>query len=198
MKKIKNMIITRIILMIFAIILLIIPWYQLGFDFPSIMAGGKIIIDTKYIVVGFLYILLILLKVFEAQNIERQKKDLKMLCNLEETMEKILQNALLMILAYNGFITVIIPVLIIAKMMITDTMKNMSADNGKMLEKSRLGICEKGVLHIGIIFLLFYNLPFELWNFYFADACIIIATILSVLNGTIYYFQAKNLIVAKK
>ena len=85
-----------------------------------------------------------------------------------------------------------------AKNILVNTMKSLSADNGKMNEKSRLGFMEYVTLRLGILSLLFYNLPFELWSFYFADALIMIATVLAVLNGCIYYFNAKNMLMNRE
>lgn len=177
---------------------MMLPWYELGIDFPEMVAGGKIIINAKYLIVGFIYIFLILLKFLEYKIEPTRKKEGKLVFSLRNTSSKILTYSLLILLSYNGFLSASYPVLLIAKDYIMETMKKLSADNGKMTERSLLGISEKVFLDLGIIFLLFYNLPFELWNIYFADCCIMIATTLGVLNGCIYYFRAKNLLVNTK
>ncbi len=194
----KKISILRMSIIALSLIILMIPWYQLGFTFPNFMAGGKIIVNTEYLCVGFLFLITILLKIFSLSLVERKKKELKLIVSLEEAMETIQIEGLLILLAYNGFISGVIPLIIVSKEIIIQTMKKISADNGKMMEKSRLSMCEKIMMNVGILLLLFYNLPFELWNFYFADALVMIATILSVLNGCIYFFEAKNLIVTKK
>ena len=40
---------------------------------------------------------------------------------------------------------------------------------------------------LGITLTLFYNLPFELWNFQISDILLIIACVLSVISGVQYY-----------
>jgi len=197
MKITKNISLIRIFLAILSLIILMIPWYQLGIEFPSFNAGGKIIVNSKYLVVGFLVIVSIILQLLKGRIPLKEKKELNLLLSLEKASDMILLNGLLMILAFNGFISVVIPVLIMIKTVMTETMKKISADNGKMTEKSRLGFCEKITMTLGIVSMLFYNLPFELWNFYLADALIMIATVLAVLNGCIYYFRAKNLLMNK-
>lgn len=198
MKLIKNISILRITLNIGSLILLMIPWYQLGISFPSIIAGGKIIIDTKFIVVGVIYLLLLSFKFLETQMKQKKNKELKLLLEIEKTSDKIFVLGILIILAYHGFFSVIIPIILLIKYMIVETMKKNSADNGKMNEKSKLGLWEKITLNMGIILMLFYNLPFELWNFYFGDALILVSCVLSILNGCIYFIQAKNLVITKK
>lgn len=198
MKVAKNLSLFHIVLTAIAILMILIPWYQLGITFPSFIAGGKIVIDTKYLVVGFLYIVIILLKFLEYKVEPTRKKDGKLIFALRNTSNKILTFGLLFILSYNGFLSIIFPVFLFMKDNIMETMKKLSADNGKMIEKSALGISEKVILDLGIIFSLFYNLPFELWNIYFADCCIMIATIIGVINGSLYYFRAKELLMNEK
>ncbi|MCI8575030.1 MAG: hypothetical protein HFI09_01015, partial [Bacilli bacterium] len=172
-----------------------IPWYQLGIHFKTLIAGGKIMIDTKYVITGFFFILSYLLKLIEFRIQHHKKLEKDLIINIEKAFEEIFIEGLLIILAFNGFISVIIPVIFLSKNILVSTMKKLSADNGKMNEKSKLGLTEYITLRLGILSLLFYNLPFELWDFYFADALIMIATVLSALNGCIYYFNAKNMLM---
>lgn len=197
MKTYKNLSIVHMIMDFLILFILIIPWYQLGLSFPSFTAGGKIIVDTKYIIVGFFFIITLILRLWETRVIPTKKKELKLFIAEKNACDKILIVGILILLAYNGFTTVLVPIMIISKEIIVGMIKNVSADNGKILEKSLLGWSEKITLNLGIILLLFYNLPFELWNFYFADAIMFIATILNVISGCIYYFQAKNMLLSK-
>lgn len=198
MKRAKTLSVIHIILVAIALLLIIIPWYQLGIEFPSFIAGGKIIIDSKYLVAGSIYIIIILLKSLEYKIESSKNKECKVLFALRNTSDKILTFGLLILLAYNGFLSAIYPVVLLSKDYIMEAMKKLSADNGKMIEKSFLGISEKVILDLGIIFLLFYNLPFELWSIYFADACIMIATMIGMINGCIYYFSSKKILMDKK
>lgn len=195
MKSSKILSICHISIAILALIILMIPWYQLGISFPSFVAGGKIIIDSKYLLVGFLYILLFLLKFWEYKLEIVNRNNWSVLFVLRHACDKILLNGLLILLAYNGFLSAVIPVIVISKDILVENMKKLSADNGKMIEKSLLGITEKTCMSLGITFILFYNLPFELWNIFLSDALIMISAVLSVLNGCLYYFRAKNLMM---
>lgn len=195
MKAFKNLSMIHIVLVFLSLLILMIPWYQLGIEFPSFIAGGKIIVDSKYLVVGSFYIIILILNIWESRTEPYRKKELKLLMAFRNASNKILFHGLLILLAYNGFISVMIPVVMMMKDILVEMMKKLSADNGKMMEKSPLGLCEKICMHIGLIFLLFYNLPFELWNLFFADALIMIGTVLSVLNGCIYYFRAKKMLI---
>ncbi len=155
-------------------------------------------IDLKYVITGFLFLFSYLLKLILFRLNQPKKKEQPLIFKIEKSLEEIFVEGLLMILAFNGFISVVIPVVMMAKNILVNTMKSLSADNGKMNEKSRLGFMEYVTLRLGILSLLFYNLPFELWSFYFADALIMIATVLAVLNGCIYYFNAKNMLMNRE
>lgn len=198
MNLLKNISIIHIVLIILALFLLMIPWYQLGIEFPSFIAGGKIVIDSKYFIVGFITILIILLKLWEYKLEIANKQEIDFLKSIRIASDKVLLNGLMIILAYNGFISVVIPILLVGKEILLENIKKVSADNGKMMERSMLGIFEKTCLNLGVIFILFYNLPFELWNIFLADALILIGAVMSVINGCIYFFRAKNLILNRQ
>ena len=177
MNLLKNISIIHIVLIILALFLLMIPWYQLGIEFPSFIAGGKIVIDSKYFIVGFITILIILLKLWEYKLEIANKQEIDFLKSIRIASDKVLLNGLMIILAYNGFISVVIPILLVGKEILLENIKKVSADNGKMMERSMLGIFEKTCLNLGVIFILFYNLPFELWNIFLADALILIGAV---------------------
>ena len=48
--------VTRIFLAIAILLLLAVPWYSLGIDFPTFQVQGKIIVSLKYIIAGVLFI----------------------------------------------------------------------------------------------------------------------------------------------
>jgi len=64
MKRIKNICFLRMACMLATIVLLLIPWYQLGIEFPTLLAGGKMIIDSKYFIAGTLVMLFFFFKIF--------------------------------------------------------------------------------------------------------------------------------------
>lgn len=47
----------RIITAIIILIMLMVPWYSLGLEFPTFQIAGKIIIDLKYIIAGILFVI---------------------------------------------------------------------------------------------------------------------------------------------
>ena len=111
--------------------------------------------------------------------------------------DKILVNSVLIILAAQGFIHPIIPVIIIIRDSVVNSIKMLAASKGKVLAAIKSGKIKTACLMVGIVLTLFYNLPFELWNISVAKALLFIATILSVVSGIEYFTLNKHLIKDK-
>ena len=173
-------------------VLLIIPWYSLGIDFPSYTINGKIIIDLKYIIAGVLFILAAVTDFFDGRIARKNNLVTDFGKVMDAIADKILVNGLLIILAYNGFISIAIPVIIITRDTFVDAFKMASGNKGKVIAASFLGKAKTMTMMIGIALTLFYNLPFELIGINIAYALVLIATLLSVISGVEYYFNTKD------
>ena len=108
---------------------------------------------------------------------------------LDAIADKILVNGLLIILAYQGFISEVIPVIIISRDIIVDALKTLSASKGVVVKANVWGKVKTIFMMLGITLVLFYNMPFELWNIKLDYIFVYIATVLSVVSGVIYYFD---------
>ena len=105
---------------------------------------------------------------------------------------KVLVNGVLIVLAYQGFISVLIPVIIVIRDIIVDALRIGAASKKMIVKANKWGKVKTMTMLIGISLMLFYNLPFEIWNIYLAEILIDIATVLSVASGVIYYFDIKD------
>ena len=113
---------------------------------------------------------------------------------IDAIADKILVNSVLIILASQGFIHPIIPVVLIVRDSIVNSVKMMAAKKGKVVAAIKLGKIKTACLMVGIILTLFYNLPFELIGVSISKVLLFIATILSVVSGIQYYNMNKYLI----
>ena len=57
MNKANKITMSRIIMSIIIIAILLFPFHEIGFDFPTYLIRGKIVIDLKYIIIGLLFII---------------------------------------------------------------------------------------------------------------------------------------------
>ena len=113
---------------------------------------------------------------------------------MDAIADKVLVNAVLIILCAQGFIHPIIPVVIILRDTVVDSIKMIAGSKGNVVAASILGKLKTIVMMVGLSLTLFYNLPFELWNLRIADFLLILASILSIISGIQYYSVNKKYI----
>ena len=65
MNKANKITVFRIIVSIIIIIFLLFPFHEIGYEFPTYLLKGRIVIDIKYIIVGFLFIITSLTDYFD-------------------------------------------------------------------------------------------------------------------------------------
>lgn len=183
---------TRIITAIVILIMLIIPWYNLGISFPTFLVAGKITVDLKYIIAGVLFVIAAVTDFLDGYIARSRNLVTDFGKVMDAIADKVLVNGLLIILAYDGFISIAIPVIIITRDIFVDSFKMASGKKGKVVAASFLGKAKTMCMMIGMTFTMFYNLPFELVGINISYALIIIATILSVVSACEYYYNTKD------
>lgn len=190
--------ITRIVLSICTLVLLTMPWYQFGIQFPIFTIAGKIIVDAKYLIAGVLFLIASITDFLDGYIARSENLVTDFGKVMDAIADKVLVNGILIILAYQGFISIIVPIIIITRDTIVDAIKMASGTKGKVVAASNLGKLKTIFMMIGVTFMLFYNIPFELLHVPFADILILIACILSIISGCQYYFNAKELLFKEK
>ncbi len=187
----------RIIAAIVILIILVVPWYNLGVEFPVYQIAGNIMIDLKYIIVGVLFVLAALTDFLDG-HIARSRNIVTDFGKVMDAIaDKVLVNGVLIMLAYDGFISIAIPVIIITRDIFVDSFKMASGKKGKVVAASFTGKAKTMCMMIGMALTLFYNLPFELIGINVGYALIIIATILSIISACQYYYNTKDTFKAK-
>ncbi len=188
--------IARIILGIIILIILMLPWYSLGINWPTYIVGG-ITINLKYIIIGILF-LIASLSDFLDGHIARKYNLVTDFGKVADAIaDKILVNGLLILLAYERIISIVIPVVIITRDIIVDSCKMISGEKGHVVGASILGKIKTICMMIGLTLVLFYNLPFELIGFPVADLLLIAATVLSIVSGCQYYYNTREFLFPK-
>ncbi len=180
---------SRIVMAVFIIVLLLIPWNQLGIAFPVFLVNGKILIDSKYLATGIIFIIACITDFFDGYIARKNNEVSDIGACLDAIADKVLINGLLIILAYHGFINLAIPVIIITRDIVVDALKTLSAKNGIVVKANIWGKIKTCFMMMGVSLLLFYNVPFVLLNIKMDIILIYIATILSVFSAVIYYFE---------
>ena len=164
--------VSRIILSIIVLLLLVFPLEKIGINVSTIVVNGTIQVDIKYIMVTDFG------KIMDA------------------IADKILVNGVLIILACKGFVSVIIPVIVISRDTIVDSIKMVVGNKEGAVGASKAGKLKTICMMSGVTLMLFYNLPFELIGIRVADFLIILATVLSVISGVQYYLNYKDKLIS--
>lgn len=188
----------RIILAVFLLIFLAFPFYQIGIDFPSFLAFGKVPINLKYIIAGIIFLVASLSDFLDGYIARKNNIVTDFGKVMDAIADKILVNGVLIILAYDGYISIIIPVVIITRDIVVDSIKMVCGSNGKVVAASIPGKIKTICMMVGLTLVFFYNLPFELLNIDVANALLFVATILSLVSGCQYFLVNKDFILRQK
>lgn len=190
--------VSRIILSLITLVFLVLPWYQFGITFPMYSFMGKVVVDTKYVIAGIFFIIASVTDFLDGYLARSRNMVTDFGKVMDAIADKILVNGVLIILAYNGFISIIVPIIIIIRDTFVDSIKMVSGNKGKVVAASFLGKAKTICMMIGVSLMFFYNLPFQLIHLPLADILITVACILSVISGCEYYFNAKEFLFQEK
>lgn len=182
----------RIILSVLLLILLIFPLDKVGISFPEIMVNENFIIDSKYLICGVVFMIASLTDFLDGHLARKYNMVTDLGKVMDAIADKILVNGVLIVLAYEGYISVIIPVIIVSRDIIVDSIKMVAGQKNGAVGASKAGKAKTMCMMIGVTLLFFYDLPLSLFNIYPARVLILIATILSILSGIQYYEKNKK------
>ena len=186
----------RIFLSVVILVILLLPWYSLGITWPTYLLGNTTV-DLKYIVVGVLFLIASVSDCLDGYIARKYNLVTDFGKVADAIADKVLVNGLLIVLAYERVISIVIPVVIITRDIVVDSCKMISGNKGKVVGASILGKLKTICMLVGLVLVLFYNLPFELINLPVADLFLIAATILSIVSGCQYYYNCKEVLFPK-
>lgn len=182
----------RIVLSIMLLILLVFPFSLCGIDFPKYELFGTISVDLKYIIGGVIFSIASLTDFIDG-NIARKRNLVTDFGKVMDAIaDKVLVNGVLVVLACNGVINEIIPVIIITRDIFVDSIKMVAGSKGKAVGASILGKLKTICMMSGLTLTFFYNIPFELINLDVANGLLYIACVLSIISGVQYYLVNKE------
>ena len=188
--------ITRIVLSVVLLLLLLIPWYNLGIEF-SVYNVGNVLIDLKYIIAGIIFLIAASSDFLDGYIARKNNLVTDFGKVMDAIADKLLVNGVLIILAAEKSISVVIPVVIIIRDIVVDSIKMVSGNNGKVVAASILAKIKTICMLSGITLTFFSNLPFELLNIPVADLLLLVAVSLSIISGCEYYYNSKDLLKVK-
>lgn len=187
----------RIILSILLLVLMIFPVDKIGIMFPE-FSVGSVLVDSKYIICAVIFIVAALTDFLDGHLARKYNLVTDLGKVMDAIADKLLVNGVLIVLAVNGWISVVIPVVIISRDIIVDSIKMVAGQKSGAVAASLAGKAKTACMLVGISLLMIYDLPFSLLGFYPAKAIIMIATVLSVISGMQYYYKNKKYLFDNK
>ena len=183
----------RIVLSIFIIIILCLPYPDLNIN-EKIITIWSVDISLKYLVCGILFIIASVTDFLDG-NIARKRGLVTNLGKmLDAIADKLLVDSVLIILAAQGQIHEVIPVIIVMRDIVVNAIKMQAASNGKVVAAIKSGKIKTAALMVGTVLVFFNDFPFS--HFFsgirVADYLLLFATLMSIVSMWQYYSMNKK------
>ena len=176
----------RLILSLVIIFILLFPFNMININFRKYLINGVVIVDTKMILVGVLFIISSITDFLDG-HLARKYNNISDYGKLMDPIaDKILVNSVLIILSANGYIHSIVPVVVINRDIIINSLRMVAASSGVAEPAGLTGKVKTSFLMIGITLKLFSNLPFGLFNVAVDDFFLVAGTLLCLISGYEY------------
>ena len=184
----------RIFMTFLIILILLFPFSAMGIDIMPLFINESLTVDIRYPIAGVLFILASVTDFIDGYIARSRNLITDFGKTMDAIADKILVNSVLIILCAQGFVHPIIPVVVIVRDTIVDSIKMVAGSKGNVVAAIKNGKFKTASLMIGIVLTLFYNLPFELWNIHVSDFLLIVAAVLSIISGIQYFTMNKKYI----
>lgn len=177
----------RIILGIIVIITMIFPFNMMNISFPKYLINDNVVIDIKLIICSFLFVIAAITDFLDGYIARKYNLVSDFGKMIDAIADKILVNGMLIALSGEGYIGSIIPIVVVLRDTIVNSIKMLAGSKGEVVAAIKTGKFKTAFLMVGITLKLIGNYPFGLINVAFDDFCIITGTVLSLVSGFEYF-----------
>lgn len=108
--------------------------------------------------------------------------------------DKLLVNTIFMLLASDGTVSIIVPIIMISRDTIVDAIRLVAANRQVVIAAKPLGKLKTVTQMVGLCFVLLSDFPFSYFNFPIGDILIWIACVVSIVSGIDYFISHKDLL----
>ena len=185
----------RIFLSAILLAIMIFPMEVLGISFPELRINSELIIDSKDIICGILFLIAALTDFLDGYLARKYNLVTDLGKVMDAIADKILVNGVLILLAVNGYISAIVPVVIVCRDIAVDSIKMIAGQKNGAVAASKAGKTKTAFMLTGITLVLFNDLPFSLFSVYPGKIIIMIDVVLSIISGIKYYEKNKKYII---
>lgn len=198
MKKIPNYLtIFRIIVSFICIGLIIFPFEMVNVDFPKYLINGTVILDLKLVICAVLFVIASITDFLDGYIARKYNAVTDFGKVMDAIADKILINGVIISLCGKGYINVIIPVLLVTRDTIVNTIKMVAGKETGAVGAIKTGKFKTAFLMIGVALKLISNLPMGLLNIRLDDFFLVTACILSLVSMVEYIIIYKKYFTIK-
>lgn len=182
---------------------LLVPLLILVYMFPYDTTGINVpvyhILDTDISLVNIIILVIFIVApitdYFDGR-IARSKKLITTFGKFADPIaDKLLVNTIFLLLASDGKINIIIPIIMISRDTIVDAIKMSAASKQVVVAASKLGKLKTVSQMIALCFLLVNNFPFSVLGIDLATILAWIATVISVISGIDYFIKNREMLM---
>ena len=189
--------VARILMTIVMIFMLLFPFYDVGINMPSFLVGG-VYVKLEYLIAGVIFVVASVTDFLDGYLARKNNEVTDLGKMLDAIADKVLVNSVLIILAAQGFINEIIPVVIVLRDIVVNAIKMEAAGKGKVVAAIGSGKIKTGCLMVGTVLTFFYNMPFEFIGISVNVFLLYFACVMSIISACQYFKMNKELIFPKK
>lgn len=189
----------RLVVSVIVLVIMCMPWSSIGVEFPVYSVFGVENVNIKYLICGALFMIGSVTDFLDGYIARKYNLVTDFGKVMDAIADKVLVNGVLIILAYDKFIPLIVPVIIITRDIVVDSIKMASGNKGKVVAASWPGKIKTICMMIGVTLVFFYNMPFAfIGNGIRVDYFFVyVATIMSVVSACQYYIANKDFIFSE-
>ncbi|WP_027089377.1 CDP-diacylglycerol--glycerol-3-phosphate 3-phosphatidyltransferase [Thomasclavelia saccharogumia] len=185
--------ITRVLLVPLLILIYMFPYDTAGINVPVYHVLQTDIALTNIIIL-IIFIIASITDYFDGQIARKNKLITTFGKFADPIADKLLINTIFLLLASDGTINIIIPIIMISRDTIVDAIKMSAASKQVVVAASKLGKLKTVSQMIALSFLLINNFPFSALNIDVATILAWVATIISVISGIDYFIKNQEML----
>lgn len=184
--------VVRIVLAVVVMGLLLFPFDAIDVSIPVIRAGVDM--DLRYVIAGVIFLIASVTDFFDGYLARKNNQVTDTGKMLDAIADKILVNPILIIFSAEGLLSPVVPVVVVVRDIVVNTIKMEAAAKGKVVAAIKSGKIKTASLMTGMVLLFFSNMPFELMGIRVDLFFLYFATIMSLVSMIQYFYLNKNII----
>lgn len=185
--------ITRIILVPILILIYMFPYATFGINVPMYHVLNADI-SLVNIIIFIIFAIASLTDYFDGQIARKSKLITTFGKFADPIADKLLINTIFLLLASDGTISIIIPIIMISRDTIVDAIRLVAANKQVVIAAKYLGKLKTVTQMISVIFLLLGDFPFSIIHLPIGQISVWVACVISVISGIDYFMDSKDML----